>query len=80
MATHASNAKILAHEEKLQLIGDAIGVALDTDPLLLRDALEAVLSRSTSLRTNDEGEPSLVGAAIGAQYMLDVAKALGVKW
>lgn len=56
----------------------AIDIAVDSDPLLLRDALEAVLSRCDGLETDFEGRPSQVGMAFAEQFRADIAKALGV--
>lgn len=56
----------------------AVDLAVDTDPLLLRDALEAVLSRCDGLETDFEGRPSNVGKAFAEQFRADIAKALGV--
>lgn len=56
----------------------AINVAVDTDPLLLRDALQVVLIRCDGLETDFEGQPSQVGRAFAEQFRADIAKALGV--
>jgi hypothetical protein len=58
----------------------AIDIAVDTDPLLLRDALESVLSRCDKLETDLIGNPSPVGRVIAEQFRTDVAKALKVSY
>lgn len=56
----------------------AIDIAVDSDPLLLRDALEAVLSRCDGLETDLIGNPSPVGRVVAEQFRADIAKALKV--
>ena len=56
----------------------AIDVTVDRDPLLLRDALQAVLWRCDGLETDVAGNASPVGRFIAEQFRADVAKALGV--
>lgn len=58
----------------------AIDVAVDTDPLLLRDALESVLSLCDGLEADFEGSPSIVGRAFAEQFRSEIAKALKVSY
>lgn len=57
-------------------INDRIETALDTDPLKLRDALDAVLARCSAMELDFEGKPSFVGRAIAEQIRSDIAAAL----
>jgi hypothetical protein len=77
MPTHADNVHIPTHAEQMEALYEAVDLAVDTDPLKLRYALNAVLARCDSIRTGMEDEPSLVGAAFSDQFKLDIARGLG---
>ena len=61
-------------------LSDAIDIAVDTDPLLLRDALEAVLVICDRLDNGIVGGSNEQARFVAEQYRREIARALGVSY
>jgi hypothetical protein len=61
-------------------LSEAVELAVDTDPLKLRDALDKVLALCTGMETDFEGKPSHYGKAIAESFRQAVADGLKVEY